>query len=205
MKLCVVVGAGQVGGNTDQMADALIRGAAQAGHESVKLHLGRLRVGPCLGCNACTAGGGCVQRDDFPLFVQAFSSCDVVVWATPIYFWGISAQLKALIDRMYSLGESSPKGYFSYPMKKCALLMTAADTDRHFWVFESAEQYYRRLVKYLGWEDLGVLAAGGCGGTKIPRCIEKTSNLRRAYDFGMQLRQAAPAQCENRIEKEMQQ
>lgn len=187
MKLCVVIGSGKVGGNTEQLADAFVRGAREAGHEAVTLHLGKLKIGPCLGCNACTKGGPCVQQDDFRVFEEAFSACDALVLASPLYFWGVSAQIKALIDRMYSIGEADPKGYFKYPVKKCALLMTAADTERHFWLFESAEQYYRRLVRYLRWEDLGVLCAGGCGGTKLPRCIGETDNLQRAYEFGRRL------------------
>ncbi|WP_251446211.1 flavodoxin family protein [Vermiculatibacterium agrestimuris] len=189
MKLCVVIGAGKVGGNTEQLADAFIKGAQEAGHEAVKLHLGKLKIGPCLGCNACTKGIPCVQKDDFHLFAEAFSACDAVIWTTPLYFWGISAQLKALIDRLYSIGEKDPKGYyFLYPAKKCAMLITGADSDRHFWAFELVEHYYRRLVKYMRWTDLGFLAAGGCGGSAFPRCIEKTPHLQRAYEFGKQLR-----------------
>ncbi len=189
MKLCVVIGSGRVGGNTEQLADAFIKGAEEAGHEAVKIHLGKVKIGPCLGCNGCVAGGACVQKDDFPLFARAFLDCDALVLTTPLYFWGISGQLKSLIDRIYSIGEKDPKGYFKYPMKKCAMLCTAADSDRHFWAFELVEQYYRRLVNYMHWEDLGLLAAGGCGGSgTFPRRIEETPHLQRAYEFGKGLR-----------------
>lgn len=189
MKLCVVIGSGKVGGNTEQLADAFIRGAQEAGHEAVKLHLGKLKVGPCLGCNACKTEGSCVQRDDFPTFLEAFLACDALVLTTPLYFWGISAQLKAVIDRLYSIGEKDPKGYyFLYPKKKCAMLCTGADSSRHFWAFEEVEHYYRRLVNYMGWTDLGFYAASSCGGSGVlPRRIKETAHLQRAYEFGKRL------------------
>lgn len=190
MKICVVIGSGKVGGNTEKLADAFIKGAQEAGHEVEKLHLGKLKIGPCVGCNGCKAVDACVQEDDFPVFEAAFRSCDALVLTTPLYFWGISGQLKCLIDRLYSIGEKDPKGYyFVYPKKKCAMLCTGADSDRHFWAFEEVEHYYRRLVSYMHWTDLGILNAGSCGGSGVlPRRIEETPHLQRAYEFGKQLR-----------------
>ena len=184
MKFFAIVGSGRVGGNTDRLTDAFLKGAAERGHQIAKLHLGETEVRPCLGCNACAQDGVCIQADGMERLLPAFLDCDVVVLATPVYFWGISAQLKAVIDRFYALGEKDPKGYYRYPQKRCVLLATAADSDRHFWTFELVEHYYRRLARYLRWTDLGILTAGGCGGTAVPRCIEDTDHLQRAYRFG---------------------
>lgn len=184
MKFLAIVGSGKVGGNTDRLTDAFLKGAAEHGHQIAKFHLGETEIRPCLGCNACAQGGGCVQTDGMERLLPAFLDCDVVVLATPVYFWGISAQLKAVIDRLYALGEKDPKGYYRYPQKHCVLLATAADSVRHFWTFELVEHYYRRLVRYLRWTDWGILTAGGCGGTAVPRCIERTDHLQRAYRFG---------------------
>ena len=104
----------------------------------------------------------------------------------------VDAQLKAAIDRLYALGEKDPKGYYRYPQKRCVLLATAADSDRHFWTFELVEHYYRRLARYLRWTDLGILTAGGCGGTAVPRCIDTTDHLRRAYRFGQSVGASLP-------------
>ena len=187
MKICAIVGSSMAGGNTDSLTDAFLRGAAEYGHTAVKFCLGQTHVEPCLGCNACREKHICVQKDDFSQIVAAFTDCDIVVLATPIYFWGMSAQLKAVIDRMYSLGEKDPRGYFKYPYKHCVLLATAADTDRHFWVFESLIQYYERLTNYLRWTSFGILAVGSCGGTVVPRRIGETSNIEKGYEFGKQI------------------
>lgn len=184
MKFFAIVGSSKVGGNTDRLTDAFLKGVADQGHQISKLHLGDTEIHPCLGCNACAQDGVCIQADGMERLLPAFLDCNVVVLATPVYFWGISAQLKAVIDRLYALGEKDPKGYYRYPQKHCVLLTTAADSSRHFWTFELVEQYYRRLVSYLHWTDLGILTAGGCGGTVVPRRVEHTDHLQRAYCFG---------------------
>lgn len=118
MKILMIVGSSRVGGNTDQLADAVLKGAAEHGHEITKLHLGTTKVKPCLGCNVCVTTDACVQKDGMLEIAPAFLDCDAVVFATPLYFWGISAQMKAVIDRLYALGAKDPKGYFKYPRRR---------------------------------------------------------------------------------------
>lgn len=188
MKILAMVGAAMTGGNTDKLTDAFIKGAHEAGHEVKKIHMGEVEIAPCLGCNICKKTGKCAISDDMEDIGKAFLECDMIVIATPLYFWTISAQTKTFIDRLYALGEKSPKGYYAYPIKKCALLATCADSDRHFWPFELVEQYYRRLVRYMKWEDMGMLTCGGCGGTVVDRCIQDTGHLEDAYQFGLSLK-----------------
>ena len=95
--------------------------------------------------------------------------------------------MKALIERFYSLAQEDPAPplgrYEKYPAKDCALLMTAA--DQFFWTFEQAVSYYQfALVNYIGFQDKGMLLAGGCGDTNGSPQIEKTGYLQAAYDFG---------------------
>ena len=84
--ILVIVGSGHKNGNTDQLADAFIRGATEAGHKVTKVFLGNKVINGCLGCNACHFGKPCVQKDDmielYPLFMQ----CDAIVLASPLYF-----------------------------------------------------------------------------------------------------------------------
>lgn len=187
MNILALVCCAQTQGNTDTLTDAFLLGASEAGHRTYKLHLGQHRVAPCLGCLRCDETGSCVQQDGMTDVLAALDHCDTVVFATPLYFWNISAQMKAVIDRFYAIGQPSKHGYFLYPRKQSALLVTAADSDSHFWVFEEAEHYYKRLVRYLRWTDLGILTAGKCGGTKEPRRISDTGHLERARQFGRTL------------------
>ncbi|MDL2264466.1 flavodoxin family protein [Synergistaceae bacterium OttesenSCG-928-I11] len=185
--ILVIVASGMKNCNTDKLADAFIKGASEAGHSVTKMFLGDKVINGCTGCNACRWGKPCVQKDAmqdiYPLYVKS----DMVVLASPLYFWTISARLKAFLERLYAVAEEDdnpPKGrYEKHAEKDCALLMTAADDL--FWTFEQAVSYYRfNCVNYLGWRDKGMVLAGGCGGSPTKRCIEETGHLDEAYGFG---------------------
>ena len=173
-----------------QLAQHFAAGAKDAGHEVELLSLSTYLVNGCLGCNACRFGKPCIQNDDFSALVPKIQQADMLVFASPLYFWTISAKLKAFIERFYCLAEKDPAPpygrYEKYPEKDCALLLTSA--DNYFWTFEQAVSYYRfALVRYIGFRDKGILLAGGCGSTNGPPQIGKTDHLQRAYDFGLHL------------------
>lgn len=191
MKIILVVrGGGRPRGNTAQLVEAFMRGAEDAGYAVELADLNKLMVGGCLGCNACRYGKPCVQKDDFNALADKVRAADLVAFASPLYFWTLSSKLKAFIERFYCLAEEDPnppKGrYERYPVKASALLMTAADD--FFWTFEQAVRYYQfAVVNYIGFEDKGMLLAGGCGDTNGRPHIADTPHLERAYDFGRQL------------------
>ena len=185
----VIVGSGKTGGNTDLLCDSFIEGMKGPENQIAKHHLGKENVQPCTGCNACRAGSKtCVQKDDFPSLVHDFLERDLIVLATPLYFWGISARLKAFIERLYCLGEKDEKGfYFKYPHKKIVLLATCADISSHFYTYELVDAYFNRLIRYMGWEDCGRYYATGCGGSFMPRRITDTRHLKGVYDMAVKL------------------
>lgn len=141
----------------------------------------------CLGCNACRYGKPCIQKDGFNGLVPKIKETDLILFASPLYFWTVSARIKAFIERFYCIAEEDgnpPFGrYEKYPVKDCALLMTAA--DNFFWTFEQAVSYYQfALVNYIGFHDKGMLLAGGCGDTNGKPQIGQTTRLQAAYEFG---------------------
>lgn len=185
--ILVVVGSGQKKGNTNQLADAFVEGALAAGHAVTKVFLGDKTINGCTGCEACRTIKRCVQKDDMESIYPLIYTADAIVLASPLYFWTISARLKAFLERFYAiaeLDEQPPKGrYENYGNKDCALLMTAADDL--FWTFEHATSYYRfNCVNYLGWNDKGMLLAGGCGGSQTKKKIAETEHLQNAFAFG---------------------
>lgn len=190
--ILIVLGGGRPKGNTAQLAEAFARGAEEAGHHVETVSLLKTEVRGCLGCNACRYGKPCVQKDGFNELIPKIEQADLIVFASPLYFWTISARLKAFIERFYCIAQADsapPLGrYEKYPEKDCALLMTAA--DRLFWTFEQAAAYYRfALVNYIGFRDKGMILAGGCGDTNGKPQIEKTEHLLRAYEFGKNIYQ----------------
>ena len=186
-KILVVPGGGRPNGNTKQLADAFIKGAAEAGHQTELISLNKLRVNGCTGCNACRYGKPCVQKDDFNSLIPKIKEADLIVFASPLYFWTISSKIKAFIERFYCMAEKDehpPLGrYEKYPVRDCALLMTSA--DHFFWTFEQAVSYYQfTLVNYIGFRDKGMLLAGGCGATDGKPQISQTDYLEQAFTFG---------------------
>ena len=174
--ILILVGSANKNGNTARLAAAFAEGAKAAGHTVTAVNLNEAGINGCLGCNACRRNRiPCVQKDGMTRIYPLLEQADTVVLASPLYYWTISASTKAFIERLYSVSDPSvrpPMGrYEQYPEKDCLLLMTAA--DNYFWTFEQAVSYYRfALARYLGWNDKGMLLAGGCGGSHTDRKMD---------------------------------
>ena len=99
-KVLILSGSPRKGGNSDILCDEFLRGAQDAGHKAEKIRAAEKKVAPCSGCYYCsTHGGACVHKDDMADILQKMIDADVIVLASPVYFYSISAQLKAVIDR----------------------------------------------------------------------------------------------------------
>lgn len=185
--ILVVQGGGRPNGNTAQLINSFVKGAMDVGHTVEVISLIKNEVKGCIGCNACRYGKPCVQKDAFNDIVPKIKTADCIVFASPLYFWTLSSRLKAFIERFYCIAEEDPNPplgrYEKFPVKDCALLMTSA--DNFFWTFEQAVSYYQfAIVNYIGFQDRGMLLAGGCGDTNGKAQIGNTDYLQKAYDFG---------------------
>lgn len=188
--ILVIQGGGRPNGNTAQLIRNFQEGVSEAGHKVEVISLMKEEVKGCLGCNACRYGKPCVQKDAFNAMVPKILAADCIAFASPLYFWTLSARIKAFIERFYCIAQpdhNPPLGrYEKYPVKDCALLMTSA--DNFFWTFEQAVSYYQfAIVNYIGFTDRGMLLAGGCGDTNGKPQIEKTDWLEKACAFGLNL------------------
>lgn len=104
--ILTIVGSGTKSGNTNRLAEAFCKGAKEAGHLVNKVFLGDGEVAGCNGCGACQRNGNkCIIQDSMQAIYPLFAECDTLVLASPLYFWGISAQTKAFIDRLYALSK----------------------------------------------------------------------------------------------------
>lgn len=185
--ILVIQGGGRYKGNTEQLIEFFVKGATEAGHHVEVISLIKNEVKGCLGCNACRYGKPCIQKDAFNEMIPKIKAADCIVFASPLYFWTVSSRIKAFIERFYCIAEEDPAPpfgrYEKYPIKDCALLMTSADD--FFWTFEQAVSYYKfALVNYIGFQDKGMLLAGGCGDTNGKPKISETQHLTEAYEFG---------------------
>lgn len=110
------------GGNSDTLCDQFMKGASEAGHKVEKLRLAELKIDYCSACYACKKVGHCVKQDDMAQVTEKMRAADVIVLATPVYFFTMNAQMKTMIDRM--LGAAQKPGLEN---KEFYLIATAAD------------------------------------------------------------------------------
>lgn len=120
-QILILSGSPRVRGNSSLLADSFAEGARAAGHAVEKLLVPRLRVQGCKGCNACMRNGGaCALRDDMAKVRKKMIAADAIVLATPIYYYSISSQLKAVIDRCYAFGHDQLREKTFYYLLTCA-------------------------------------------------------------------------------------
>lgn len=177
--IVVITGSPRKGGNSDKMANAFIKGAASQGHKLAKIAAADMNIHGCHACDACySTEKPCIFHDDFNQIAGAILEADVIVLATPMYWFSFSAQIKALIDRWYSLNRSQEglKG-----KKECVLLACGADDREHF---EGLERTYEIMAEYLQWKDAGRVIAPGVSAVGD---IENTDALEMAEALGRKI------------------
>ena len=178
MKIVVLTGSPRRNGNTNHLAGQFIKGAGEAGHEVYRFDCARRKVSPCIACNRCGMDGACVfDDDDFGELRPHLVEADMVVFATPMYYFGFSSQLKSVIDRFYALN-----GKIKGASKQSAFLMAYANTDPK--EAEPMVSHYRTLLQYLGWKDRGIVVAPGMWPAGA---VEGTQYSRQAYELGRKL------------------
>ena len=175
MKIVVLKGSSRPNGNSNALADEFIRGAKANDHEIFEFDCTRHHVGGCLGCDKCGMKNPCVQRDDFDLLRPELIAADVIVFATPIYYFGVSGQLKNVIDRFYSAHDLM--GH-----KKTYFFATMGNPNVH--VADPSAEMYDKMVKYLGWTDGGKILANGIW---AKGAIKGTKFMDMAYKYGNEL------------------
>lgn len=98
-KVLILSGSPRKGGNSDLLCDEFARGAKEAGHLVEKIRVQDLKIGGCLACYGCRENGVCVQKDDMAQLLEKMIAADVIVLATPVYFYSLDGQMKTMIDR----------------------------------------------------------------------------------------------------------
>ena len=136
--------------NTEAMVNAFAEGAKEAGHEVEILHVGKMKIAGCLGCEYChgKGEGKCIQKDDMEKVYPAYQDCDMIVFASPIYYFGMTAQITAATQRVYALMKW-PKA------TKAALLLSSMSPN----VYDGAIGTYKGILRFTGIEDMGIFTA----------------------------------------------
>lgn len=174
MKILVIKGSPNKKGSSNLLADNFIKGATEAGHSVSEIDAAHADISPCVGCVNCGYEGECILHDDMDEFRDLIFDSDMLVFVTPLYYWGMTAQLKTLVDRFCSRNFSIQQKHF-----KSALLSVAYNSDD--WTFDSLESHYDTLIRYLNLEDKGRILGYGCGTLSM---TQYSKYPKEAYEFG---------------------
>lgn len=136
--------------NTTFMVDAFREGAEAAGHTVQEVQVGKMKIAGCLACEYChgKGEGQCIQKDDWEQVRPAMEDCDMIVFASPIYYFTMTAQMQAAIQRVYCMMKP-PKA------TKAALLLSSMSPD----VYDGAIGEYKGILGFMGIEDKGIITA----------------------------------------------
>ena len=154
--ILVLTGSPRVGGNSDLLAKAFIKGATEAGHEVVQCEAGKKNIMGCKACDTCySKGKPCSFDDDFNHIAPLMEKADAIVFVTPLYWCTFPAQLKAAIDKMYSfiIGGKQLK------IKESMLLVCGEEKDEI--VYSGIISTYEQIACYQKWTDKGHLIVPG--------------------------------------------
>ena len=173
MKVLAISASPRKCGNAEVLCDEFLKGAAESGHDVQKIRLAEKKIAPCLACYACAGSHVCVRRDDMAEVLQKMIDADVIVLSSPVYFYSIDAQLKAVIDRTVARWLEVKNKDFYY-------IVTMADEDT-----SSADT---TLACFRGYVDCvhGAVEKGTIIGNGVyePGKIANTPAMKQAYEMG---------------------
>lgn len=177
-KVLVLTSSPRKNSNTTKMAQAFARSAEAAGHEVVWFDAAKHKIEGCNACNACWSNGeACVMPDDFNKLAALLESCEVLLIATPLYWLGFPAQVKAAIDKLYAYGGSG--GPRPLAIKESYLFVCGEDTDKT--EYQPIIQTYETSAAFLGWKNRGILQIGG---VDAEGALEASGVLEQASEMG---------------------
>ena len=156
MNILLLNGSPRLNGNTARMSEAFTMGAESVGHTVNRIDICRRKISGCLACEYChnKGNGECVQKDGMQEVYDGLKNADMLVLASPIYYHGLSGQLKCAIDRLYAIG----KPEFLLRLKKVAMILSSGDPD----MYTGAKfSYDGDFVDFLHLEGMGIFTSAG--------------------------------------------
>lgn len=173
MKVIAISASPRSGGNSDVLCDQFLKGAGEAGHETEKISIGSKDIHPCMACYGCRKTKACVRKDDMEEILEKLIAADIIVLATPVYFYSMNAQMKAFIDRCLPRYQEMKDKAFYY-------IVTAADPQH-----SAAEETIAGLRGYLrclpGAQEKGIIYGTG---TWDKDDVYRHPAFEKAYEAG---------------------
>jgi len=173
MKIVVLAGSPHKKGTSNTLVEEFKRGAEEVGKQVEIIDLAHMDIHPCMGCDACGMNGDCIQKDKGNEILNKIIESDAIVFASPVYYYNVSSQLKMMIDRFYAKTMKITNRNL-----KAAVIMTAwNDND---WTYGAIDKYFDILFDYMHFRDSGRIYGKGCGTVSmIPK-----KYYEEAYNLG---------------------
>lgn len=173
MKVLVLAGSPHKNGTSNTLVNEFIKGAKDSEKEVEVIDLAKANLHPCLGCDYCGMDGDCCQKDDGNMILNKILEADSILFASPVYYYNVSAQLKTIIDRFYA-----KTGRITNKRLKACVIMTAWNNND--WTYLAIDKYFDILMDYMHFEDRGRIYGKGCGTVNmIPKHY-----YEEAYELG---------------------
>ena len=175
--IIILVGSMRKNGNTARLVQSFADGAVQNNNVEI-VYVADHNVNPCIGCNSCFVreGNKCFQDDDMVKIYEKLRNADIVVIASPVYFYGISAQLKAIVDRLHTPMRNT------FHIKKLGLLLVGAAQLPN--LFDPILMQYQMVLDFFKLESIGTVLVRGVNDIGD---IDGNSALKEAYDMGVSI------------------
>ncbi|MCE5252093.1 flavodoxin family protein [bacterium] len=180
-KLLGVMGSPRKNGNTHILVSKILEGAQDSGAQTEVIFLGDLTIRECNGCHACWETGSCSKKDDMIPLYEKITVSDVIVFGTPVYWYGPTALMKGFLDRFVYFNSPATRGVIK---GKSAVLAVPYEEDNT----ETAEPLltlFRKSFEYLEMNIAGTIIAPGVGGKG--EILAKKNLLDKAYELGKKL------------------
>jgi multimeric flavodoxin WrbA len=183
MKILGILGSPRAGGNSDILLEQALAGAKEAGAKVEKIVLSKKKVSGCLDCAKCNETGVCVIKDDMPAIHKKILEADAIIHSVPLYFWAMTAQMKAYLDRWCAFFDSNWEWQKAYAPKmkgkKIGLITVCGDADPS--TSDPIVHSFKNTCEFTGLKLFGVVKAsasqkGEIGGNEKAK--------REAYALG---------------------
>jgi len=184
MKITAISSTPRRHGNSDILIDRVVQTSRELGAEVEKIRIAGLDISPCTACDACqdAVETPCVIDDDAPPILEKFLTSDAIVFGGPIYNFAVAAQLKLLIDRMYSLGGAGH--WDTLAGTRLGIVLTYGDEDRSSSGVENALGMFRDMASFIGVRIEGVVEASCSAAGEV---LKNPAALASAEDLGRRL------------------
>jgi len=189
MEIAAICGSPRAGGNTATLLEALLEGAREAGAVTHRFDPAKMRISDCDACRSCleSAEAGCILDDDMQRIYAAFRRADAWVFASPVYFWHVTASMKRVIDRLYAFYTEEGGWRLGLPGKRRgAVIVVQADPDQE--TPRRVAAYLTTIMRDLNVEALSAIAEGSLGdvgdAAKRPELLAKARELGRRLAEG---------------------